>query len=129
MSLQLARQSYRRAAQTDIAEPQDAHAAIGVALNELQGALDALNAAVEAGLPLGAGPMTKALSALYLLQSSLDFERGGEIAPSLFQVYEFCRLQIVSAFRKEPGGAEGVARAREFIAILRTSWAEMARPA
>lgn len=129
MSLMLARQSYRRATQTDIAEPQDAHAAIGVALAELQGALDALNAAGDAGLPLGAGPMTKALSALYLLQSSLDFERGGEIAPSLFQVYEFCRLQIVSAFRKEPGGTEGVARAREFIAILRKSWSEMERPA
>jgi len=129
MSLQLARQSYRRAAQTDIAAPEDAHAVIGVALTELQAAVDALNAAARANLPPAPGPMTKALSALYLLQSSLDFEQGGEIATSLFQVYEYCRLQIIGAFRKEPGAAEGLMRAREFIEILRGAWAQMPRPA
>lgn len=127
MSLHLARQSYRRAAQADIAAPEDAHAAIGVALAELLGALDALNAAAAAGLPLGAGPMTRALSALYLLQSSLDFEQGGEIAPALFQVYEHCRLQIVAAFRKEADSTEALLRARDFIATLRGAWGDMPR--
>jgi flagellar protein FliS len=125
MSLQLARQTYKRAAQTEQELPADPHAVIGVALAELHGALGSLAAAAELRRPLPSRSMTMALSALYLLQSSLDFERGGEIAPALFQVYEFCREQVVTAFRDKADGADGLARATEFIATLREAWLAM----
>ena len=41
----------------------------------------------------------KCLTTIYSLQTSLDFEKGGKIATNLFQLYEFCRLQIIDAFR------------------------------
>lgn len=125
MSLHFARQTYKRAAQTEQEAPADPHAVIGVALGELHSALSTLAAAAELRRPLPSRPMTMALSALYLLQSSLDFERGGEIAPALFQVYEFCREKVVTAFRDKGEGAEGLVRATEFIASLREAWVAM----
>ena len=43
----------------------------------------------------------KALTAIYILQTSLDIDKGGEIARNLFQVYEYCRLQVVNSKRKD----------------------------
>jgi flagellar secretion chaperone FliS len=125
MSLQFARQTYKRAAQTEQDAPADPHAVIGVALAELHGALGTLAAAAERRRPLPSRPMTMALSSIYLLQSSLDFERGGEIAPALFQVYEFCREKVVAAFRDKGEGAEGLTRATEFVGTLREAWVQM----
>lgn len=125
MSLHLARQTYKRAAQSDEMLPADPHAVIGVALAELQSALGTLAAAAELRRPLPSRPMTLALSSIYLLQSSLDFDRGGEIATALFQVYEFCREQVATAFRDKSEGAEGLVRATEFIGTLREAWQTM----
>jgi flagellar secretion chaperone FliS len=125
MSLQFARQTYKRAAQTEQELPADPHAVIGVALAELHAALGTLAAAAELRRPMPSRPMTIALSSLYLLQSSLDFERGGEIAPALFQVYEFCREKVVAAFRDKGEDPEGLARAAEFIGTLREAWVAM----
>ena len=44
---------------------------------------------------------SKALVIIYTLQSSLDFEKGGEIATQLFQVYEYCRQQLIKGFRSQ----------------------------
>ena len=35
----------------------------------------------------------RTLTIIYTLQSSLDFEKGGEISTNLFQLYEFARQQ------------------------------------
>lgn len=128
MSLQLARQSYRRAEDAAAQVPDDPHAVIGVALTEVLGALERLALAAEAGRALPAGPMTRALSALYLLQGSLDFDAGGEIAPALFQVYEHCRLQVIGAFQSGAGDCAGLRQAHGFIATLRAAWDQMPRP-
>lgn len=122
MSLDLARRSYGRAAQAGRVAPEDPHAIIGVTLTELQGALEALAHAVTSGDHLPPGPMTRALSAIYLLQNSLDFEQGGEIAPSLFRVYEYCRVQVAAAFRHDMEDPEGIAKALSFISALRAAW-------
>ena len=42
--------------------------------------------------------VAKSLTSIYSLQVSLDFEKGGEISINLFQLYEFCRKQIIKAF-------------------------------
>jgi len=41
---------------------------------------------------------SKSLTAIYILQSSLDFENGGEIAENLFNLYEFCKSGIMKGF-------------------------------
>ena len=120
-----ARQSYRRATQEEPVVPGDPHAIIGMTLRELHTALSTLANAAQSGTALPADRMTRAVSALYLLQTSLDFDKGGEIAPALFRVYEYCRIQVLAAFRKEPGASEGLIRARDHIESLRDAWARM----
>ena len=56
---------------------------------------------------------SRACIAIYTLQTSLDFDRGGEIAIQLFQVYEFCRKQLIKAFTKKV--VDGINRAIKII--------------
>ena len=44
---------------------------------------------------------SKSLTAIYILQSSLNFEEGEEIAENLFNIYEFCKDGIMKGFTKK----------------------------
>ena len=44
---------------------------------------------------------SRACVAIYTLQTSLDFDKGGDLATKLFQIYEFCRQQLIKCFREE----------------------------
>ena len=43
---------------------------------------------------------SKSLTAIYILQSSLNFEEGREIAENLYNIYEFCKDGIMKGFTK-----------------------------
>ena len=43
---------------------------------------------------------SKSLTAIYILQSSLNFEEGKEIAENLYNIYEFCKDGIMKGFTK-----------------------------
>ena len=43
---------------------------------------------------------SKSLTAIYILQSSLNFEEGEEIAENLYRIYEFCKEGIMKGFTK-----------------------------
>ena len=43
---------------------------------------------------------SKSLTAIYILQSSLNFEEGKEIADNLYNIYEFCKNGIMKGFTK-----------------------------
>ena len=43
---------------------------------------------------------SKSLTAIYILQSSLNFEKGNEIAENLYKIYEFCKDAVMKGFTK-----------------------------
>ena len=43
---------------------------------------------------------SKSLTAIYILQSSLNFDEGKEIAENLYNIYEFCKDGIMRGFTK-----------------------------
>ena len=43
---------------------------------------------------------SKSLTAIYILQSSLNFDEGEEIATNLYNIYEFCKNGIMKGFMK-----------------------------
>ena len=43
---------------------------------------------------------SKSLTAIYILQSSLNFEDGQDIAENLYNIYEFCKSGIMKGFMK-----------------------------
>ena len=44
---------------------------------------------------------SKSLTAIYILQSSLNFEDGKEIADNLYRIYEFCKDSVLKGFTKQ----------------------------
>ena len=43
---------------------------------------------------------SKSLTAIYILQSSLNFDEGKDIAENLYRIYEFCKDGIMKGFTK-----------------------------
>jgi flagellar secretion chaperone FliS len=127
MNLHFAKQQYRRISQPDAQVPDDAHAIIALVMSELIGALDRLCIASASNTVLPSDAMVKSMSALFILQSSLDMDQDNTIAVPLFQVYEFCRQKVMAAFRKEADHADGLTKARDFIVMLREAWMQMDR--
>ena len=66
---------------------------------------------------------SRACTAIYTLQTSLDFDKGGNIAIQLFQVYEFCRKQLIKAFTKKV--VEGINKAIQTLNDIILSWKEL----
>ena len=67
--------------------------------------------------------VSRSLATIYSLQTSLDFEKGGKIATGLFQLYEYCRLQIISGFTKSIN--TGIMKAREALEQILLAWNDM----
>ena len=68
---------------------------------------------------------SRALTILYGLQSSLNFESGGDIASNLFRLYEFARQQILHTMRSSE--LEGTKAAIASLADIRDAWQQMDR--
>ena len=97
MNYALARSKYihdHRVQVNDIADP---HATILIVMQELNKNLSKIADPASHALDLREH-FTKAFTAIYILETSLDFERGGEIAENLFRLYEYCRHQLLQAF-------------------------------
>lgn len=99
--MSFARNLYRQAANQGPAPAQDPHDIVYITLRELTRALAVLDAAQSQGRGYPGEHLNRALTALYILQSSLDFEAGGEIASDLFQLYEFARYHVLKAWKGE----------------------------
>lgn len=66
----------------------------------------------------------RAMSILIALESSLDFDKGGDIAMGLAQIYrEARRLLLLSAKERSPEHAE---QARDIIAEIADAWNQIA---
>ena len=65
----------------------------------------------------------KCLTSIYSLQTSLDFEKGGKIATNLFQLYEFCRLQIIEAFGHNKN--DGLKKSYDALSQIVLAWDTM----
>ena len=63
---------------------------------------------------------TKALTAIYSLQVSLNFDEGGNIAIKLFQLYEYCRQQLIKGYSKKV--VIGIKKALEAIGSISEAW-------
>ncbi len=58
------------------------------------------------------------------LQASLDFERGGEIAPRLASIYLFCQRHLNQArLNSDP---EPIDEVRRLLGTLRDAWSQIA---
>ena len=55
----------------------------------------------EKDLDLKNKHFTKSLTAIYALQTSLNFDSNNRLAINLFQIYEYCRQQLIKGYSKK----------------------------
>tara|TARA_B100001063_G_scaffold151662_1_gene141538 strand:+ start:339 stop:785 length:447 start_codon:yes stop_codon:yes gene_type:complete len=67
--------------------------------------------------------LSKSLSIIYGLQTSLDFDKALEIANNLFQLYEYCRQEIIKGFSQKIEG--GIIKAIDIIKQIMEGWEEI----
>ena len=67
--------------------------------------------------------LTKSLSIIYGLQTSLDFDKALEIANNLFQLYEYCRHEIIKGFSQKI--EDGIIKAIDVIRQIMEGWEEI----
>ena len=63
---------------------------------------------------------SKALTIIYSLQVSLDFDKTPEISRNLFQLYEYCRIQIINSLLKKT--KTGLIKAIEALKEIIEGW-------
>ena len=64
--------------------------------------------------------LSKSLSIIYGLQTSLDFDKALEIANNLFRLYEFCRHEIIKGFSQKI--EDGILKAIDVINQIMEGW-------
>ena len=67
--------------------------------------------------------LSKSLSIIYGLQTSLDFDKALDIANNLFQLYEYCRHEIIKGFSQKI--EDGILKAIEVIKQIMEGWEEI----
>jgi len=97
------------------------HQLVRILFDELLLALDAAAAALRAGdRHKSVDRQTRALTILHALDTSLDFDRGGEIALSLATIYREARRCVLEA--TATNDAAPMEQARGFIADIAEAW-------
>ena len=116
--------AYQNAETQSLSETDDPHQIILTMLEALIKSMNifVLNINIRDGgnQELKSKHFARALTIIYALQSSLDFEKGEAIATNLFQLYEFARQQMITDLGK--GIAEGTPKAMHALSEIRDAW-------
>jgi len=68
---------------------------------------------------------SRSLTIIYALQSSLNFEEGGDIANNLFRVYEYARQQLLQDWKNK--ATDGTEKAIASLDDIREAWHQISR--
>jgi flagellar protein FliS len=125
---QTALKAYQQAEQNFLVDGTNAHGLVQILFNELAATLERAEIAMsDKDFSAKAQATTKALSILFVLASTLDFKRGGEIAVSLSQFYDWARRTIIGANRDNKH--EPIKNVRREVEGLADAWKQIANAA
>ena len=113
-------QAYVNANREAVAESENPHALISVLFDELIRSMRLHLSKVKPSEHVENEYFGRALTILYGLQSSLDFENGGEIADNLYRLYEYARQQLLLTSRGED--IAGLSAAIDAMENIREAW-------
>ena len=92
-------QAYQNAERQALEETNDPHLIVMTMLDALvksmQIFVDNIDLKNGGNAEMKSKHFSRAISIIYALQSSLDFEKGGDIASNLFQLYEYSRVKLI----------------------------------
>ena len=120
MNYALARDYYSKKQTTSLVSEATANELISLILQQLVNSLE--NYRTVDNRVKAVGYKSNALVALFTLQSSLDFEKGGEIAINLYRLYEFVRLSLLEA---NDTGKDNIALASKLMSEILEAWKQI----
>ena len=115
MSYNAASEAYKQAENIGLTEVTNPHEIIQTLFTELLKSMDTFERSLIDD---------KSLTIIYSLQTSLDFEKGGEISNNLFKIYEYSRQQLISDLKN--GKPKGVTNAIAIIKEIADAWNQIA---
>ena len=117
-------QAYQNAERQALEEMDDPHLIVLTMVDAMLKSMQIFEANIDlkngGDAELKSKHFARALTIIYALQSSLDFEKGEPIATNLFQLYEFARQQLIADLGK--GTAEGTPKAKQALSEIRDAW-------
>lgn len=117
-----AKARYQRVEVASRVEGADAHELVAMLYEELLRSLDAMALAAERGDYVRRGErQARALRLISGLETSLDFDQGGDIAAGLARIYREARRLVIAGGRE--GDPAKVTQAREMVAGIAEAWA------
>ena len=117
---------YQSTERNALAETEDPHKLVLIMFDALIKSMEIYIENIDiktADLELRSKHFSRSLTIIYSLQSSLDFEKGGEIASNLFQTYEFARQMVIGSIKDMD--SKGPKKAVLLLADIREAWAQM----
>ena len=119
-------EAYSNSEKKAIVEAEDSHAMVLLLFDELIKTLRVFSENIKLdnnNTNVRTENMSRALTIIYALQSSLDFEQGGEIAENLFRLYEYARQQVLNEAKTQD--ASGTLVAISSLEDIREAWSEI----
>jgi len=117
-------QAYQNAERQALEEMNDPHQIVLTMLDALLKSMrifvDNIDLKNGGDAQLKSKHFARALTIIYALQSSLDFEKGGDIANNLFQLYEYARQKLISDLGK--GVVTDTPSAIDALREIRDAW-------
>ena len=120
----MAKARYQRVDVASRVEGATPHQLVTILYDELLKALDAMSAAMARGDYVQRGErQARALRLISGLETSLDFEQGGDIAVGLAKIYREARRLTIAAGREND--VKLVERAREMLGEVAQAWEQI----
>ena len=127
MQFEKVAKAYRKTDMFGAAEAKDPETVVILVMDELIKAVKSFqkNISIKTGDLLGRSKsFSRAISVIYMLQSSLDLEKGGQIANDLFRLYEFLRVHLIKDLRA--GFVNKSSIALNSIVEIKNAWSTVA---
>ena len=123
MNLSTAIESYKQVKVTEVADEESPHELIRIVFSVLLENVEGLKKNVKHTDARWEKPFNKCMFALSILRESLDFDKGGDIATQLDNLYAFCQKTLLSAVGKS--SPEPLETVHTVIADLSSAWDEI----
>ena len=118
-----AKRSYELNESNFVENIDNKHEIVRLILKELQKNIIIITSDEKINLSKQARHYAKALTALHLLLSSLDLEKGGEISNNLAGLYLYVQQQLIEG--RDRDGFKGDANIVEIVADLLEAWEQI----
>ena len=114
---------YRNTDQIRVIKPDDANSVLLKCFDELINSVKSFHINIVPttdNFRKKSSSFSRALTIIYSLQSSIDFEKDLNVAKSLFQIYEFTRVSLIEEFKSCEVGKS--LNALTALSEIRDSW-------